>query len=116
MALIHAAVGDLFFAERLGRALEHLGHTAQVVDLSQEPPAKTLPSGTVLLLADLEAGEGALAAIRTAAATGVPVLAFGPHMDLALRDAALAAGATQVVAKSKLTTSLPELIASLMKA
>lgn len=52
--------------------------------------------------------------IRAARAAGVPVLAFGSHVDLAARDAAVAAGASRVVAKSKFSMSFPELIAELM--
>lgn len=113
MAYVYAVVNDLFFADRLGNALGQLGHQAKVVDLSldQLPP---FPDGANLLLADLEAGEPALAAIAAATARNVPVLAFGPHTDLDLRERALQAGATKVVAKSKLTSSFPELVAELL--
>jgi 2-dehydropantoate 2-reductase len=112
MSSIFAVVNDLFFAERLRGALHHLGHEAAVVDLSLEPLPQAVPPGAAVAIIDLEAGEPAIAAIRLARQGAVPVLAFGPHTDLALREAALAAGADRVVAKSKLTTSLPELIAT----
>lgn len=114
MSLVYAVVADLFFADRLGNGLRQLGHEPQVCDLSQEA-RPIVPPAAALAVVDLEAGEGALAAIRDARALGLPVLAFGPHMDLALRDDALAAGATRVVAKSKLVTSLAELVAELIK-
>lgn len=111
MARILAVVGDLFFADRLRNGLTALGHDARVIDLSLDSVPTLAPGDVDLALVDLEAGEPALAAVRSARAAGAPVLAFGPHMDLALRDAGLTAGATQVVAKSKLTSSLPELVA-----
>jgi hypothetical protein len=114
LAVVHVVVNDLFFADRLGNALRQLGHQGRVVDVSMEG-TEPLPAGIDLLVADLEAGEPALAAIRAAREAGVPVLAFGPHTDLALRESALTAGATRVVAKSKLTTSFPELIEELIQ-
>jgi DNA-binding NarL/FixJ family response regulator len=40
----------------------------------------------------------------------VPVVAFGPHKNLALREQALAAGADRVLANSALMTGLPGLL------
>jgi CheY-like chemotaxis protein len=52
-----------------------------------------------------------IAAAKSSPATRrIPVLAFGPHTDLALRETALDAGVDAVVAKSRLVTALPELI------
>jgi DNA-binding NarL/FixJ family response regulator len=48
-------------------------------------------------------------AARQAAPT-VPVIAFGPHRDLALRSRALEAGADRVLANSALMVALPELL------
>ena len=50
--------------------------------------------------------------IRTArqAAPAVPIIAFGPHRDLALRSRALEAGADRVLANSALMVALPELL------
>jgi ActR/RegA family two-component response regulator len=40
----------------------------------------------------------------------VPVLGFGPHVDLVLREQALKAGCTTVVGRSAIVTNLPALI------
>jgi len=48
--------------------------------------------------------------IRLARAHGVPVLAFGSHMDLEAREKALSAGALRVVANSKFTSDMPGLV------
>lgn len=53
-----------------------------------------------------------VAAIKAGAATRrIPVLGFGPHTDLALRERALDVGCDAVVARSRLVSGLPELIA-----
>lgn len=114
MSFIYAVVNDLFFADRIENALQQLGHQAKVVDLSLDG-AGPIPPGTNMVLVDLEAGEAALETIRAAKGNDLPVLAFGPHTDLALREAALQAGATRVVAKSKLTSSFPDLVADMLK-
>ena len=50
------------------------------------------------------------AAIQQARAHGLPVLAFGSHMDLEARAKALQAGAGKVVANSKFASDMPGLI------
>ncbi len=112
--MIFAATADLFFGERIERALQQLGHESRVVDLSGEAPPDVLPVGTSLALIDLEAGAVAIDLVRAARAGGVRVLAFGPHVDLELRQSALDAGADRVVAKSKLTHSFAELVGDLL--
>lgn len=53
-----------------------------------------------------------VAAVKAGPATRrIPVLAFGPHTDLDLRATALDVGCDVIVAKSRLVTGLPELIA-----
>lgn len=43
-------------------------------------------------------------------APGVPIIAFGPHRDLALRQRALAAGVDRVMASSAFVAALPRLL------
>lgn len=114
MADLFLLVNDLFFADRLANGIRQAGHEAVVADLSFGD-SWSLPSGARLAIIDLEAGPPALQAIAEAAGRGLPVLAFGPHTDLALRQQALDAGADKVVAKSKLTSSFAELIAEMLK-
>lgn len=53
-----------------------------------------------------------IAAVKAGPATRrIPVLGFGPHTDLELRTKALDVGCDVIVAKSRLVTGLPELIA-----
>jgi PleD family two-component response regulator len=50
------------------------------------------------------------AARQSPAAQSVPILAFGPHMNLGLRARALEAGANRVIANSALMNALPGLL------
>jgi hypothetical protein len=50
------------------------------------------------------------AAIRMARERGLPVLAFGSHMDLEAREKALQAGAQKVVANSKFARDMVGLV------
>lgn len=111
MAVIYAVTTDLFFGERLDRALNEMGHQPTVVDLSTGSAPEALPPGTALAIIDLEAGPVALEQVRAARQAGVKVLAFGPHVEVAARRAAEEAGA-QVVTKSKLTSSFADLVAA----
>ena len=53
-----------------------------------------------------------VAAMKSSPATRrIPVLAYGPHVDLELRARALAAGCDTVLAQGRLVSALPELIA-----
>lgn len=114
MAIIWTVVQDLFFGEALQSGLRGLGHEGAVLDVSEEPVTLATPPGAAALVVDLEAGAVALSAIRQAKAAGLPVLAFGPHVDLALHESARAAGADQVVPKSKLVRSFPDLVTQLL--
>lgn len=114
MAHVYALVADLFFGDRIERALQQLGHQATMHDASQGDTGAP-PPDIELALVDLEAGAPALEAIRAARALSVPVLCFGPHTDLALREGALQAGATQVVAKSRFVSDFPGLVNRLLQ-
>jgi hypothetical protein len=115
MAIIWTIVQDLFFGEALQSGLSGLGHQAALLDVSGGTPASlAVPTEAAALVVDLETGDLALSAIQLAKAAGVPVLAFGPHVDLALHEAARAAGADQVVPKSKLVRSFPDLVRQLL--
>lgn len=112
-APVVALVQDLFFGERVQQGLARLGHPALVAEAY--PPARLAADRPILVIVDLEAPrERWEPLIRAARAAGIPVLAFGSHVDTAARDAALAAGASRAVAKSRFTVQFAELVASLL--
>ncbi|MBM3224225.1 MAG: response regulator [Candidatus Tectomicrobia bacterium] len=109
-------VDDLFFLAKIQTTLTHLGLTAQVATqrsaLCDVLTAEALPA---LALVDLTLRTAdAVALIQDIKAatpsTPVPILAFGAHVAVDIRQQALQAGADQVVAKSAFAQHLPALI------
>lgn len=105
-------VEDLFFSVQLENAARAVG----LVPLNGPGPKM----GEVLADADLrlvvldlalwsQPWPKALAEVRAARPT-VPVLAYGPHVDVETRRAAQAQGATRVVTKQQLVADLPGLL------
>jgi DNA-binding response OmpR family regulator len=103
---------DLYFSVRMRDTLRHHGMEVTTVRTlsafeqrltGDEPPALVIVN-TATTGVDWEA------AIRAARAHGLPVLAFGSHMDLEARARALQAGAHKVVANSKFTSDMPGLV------
>lgn len=105
---------DLFFAVKMRDTLRHYDMEVTTV--------RTLPAFEQYLAAATEEGPELVIvntattgvdweeAIRQARAHGLPVLAFGSHMDLEARAKALKAGALRVVANSKFTSDMPGLV------
>lgn len=103
---------DLFFVVKVRTTLQHAGYDVAT--------ARTLEDFTRRLAADLPAlalvntalaGVDWRAAIVAARAAHIPVIAFGSHVDLETQRAARQAGATRVIANSKLATDLPDIVA-----
>jgi hypothetical protein len=115
---------DLFFAVKIRDTLRHHDIEANIV--------RTLSAFEQRIAANDENNEGQTrpalaivntatvgldweAAIRAARAQGLPVLAFGSHMDLEAREKALQAGAQQVVANSKFTSDMYGLVSRFLE-
>lgn len=108
-------VKDLFFQTRLEGGLAHLGLDPAFVAASADLVAAA--PGAALAIVDLAARQAdpveAIRAVR-AARPDLPILAFGSHMDLDLRQRALDAGATRVVANSAMATDLAGIVGRLL--
>lgn len=103
---------DLFFAVKIKDTLKHHDIDVKTVRTlaafeqalsSQEKPALTIVNISIQ-------GVDWEAAIRAARTAGLPVLAFGSHMDLDARARAIEAGAHRVVANSKFSSDMPGLV------
>jgi DNA-binding response OmpR family regulator len=70
------------------------------------------PTDLVGAVVDLGGNPGWEPVIRAAAAAGVPVFAFGPHLDAATLKGARQAGAARVVANSAHAQELPKWLAA----
>lgn len=109
-------VKDVFFSVKLTNDLRQLGYNPITVGNAADFKAKLAadPRPTLGLLDLMIRGldwERTLTEAREAGLLeGVPVIAFGPHTDLALRRRALDAGVSRVVANSKAMLDLGKLV------
>jgi 1,4-dihydroxy-6-naphthoate synthase len=106
VAVVLAVTDDLLFRSRIGGALKGAG--VEVEFTTGEKLAAALAARTpALVLVDYShCGEAGLRAL----ATPVPWVAYGPHMDLAGREAVLKAGAVEVLSNSQITTQLADIV------
>ena len=111
-------VPDLFFATRiaetaarLGVLLEPCAPEAALAAIRRDQPD--------LVIVDLHAAGDPLALVRALKsdpqAQSVPLAGFYAHVDRAVREAALAAGADHVLPRSAFTARLPHLLAGEQK-
>jgi CheY-like chemotaxis protein len=136
--LILCFIADLFFAvkvedaaKRLGYQVEFIERTAQISTVEQPLPerqyAEHLVGPGAVLMEKISAWQPALiivdlnnqqipwqewiALIKSAPATRrIPLICFGSHVDTKTIQAAKDRGADLVVARSRFTSALPELI------
>ncbi len=123
---------DLFFQVKVVDTLKHVGFATRTtrrldefmrwlgaedatvspgatehVDGASDPATRT---PDIVLVDTAARGVDWQAAIRAAREAGAPVVAFGSHVDLATQETARQAGATSVIANSKLASDLPGVI------
>nr|BBH95647.1 hypothetical protein KTA_38460 [Thermogemmatispora argillosa] len=111
---------DLFFAVKIRDTLRHLALETVVVRdvagfaqaLASSGPTREQPALAIVNISI--PGVAWDEAIRLARQHGLPVLAFGPHVDLEARTKALEAGAQRVVSNAKLSSSLTSLVQELL--
>src|SRR5262245_57714929 len=92
---------DLMF----GVQLQNIARRARFRPVTLKPGNAAPPAD--VLVVDLAAKGNWEAVIREAAEAGIPIVAFGPHMDAEARKRARMAGATRVIANSNLARELP---------
>lgn len=109
---------DLFFSVKIHDTLRHHDmHVTTVRTLAafeQQLAATGDEQPALVIVNTATQGVDWEAAIRRTHERGLPVLAFGSHMDLEARTKALAAGAQRVVANSKFTSDMPGLVQRLL--
>lgn len=110
---------DLFFSVKMRDTLRHHGMEVTTVRtlpaIEQRLSAASDERPDLVIVNTATQGVNWEAAIRQARAQGLPVLAFGSHMDLDARARALAAGAGKVVANSKFTSDMPGLVKRMLQ-
>lgn len=107
---------DLFFVVKVSETLARLGYRVRKARNLAEFEAHLREARPTVALVNLAArGVDAVAAIARAREAEVPVIAYGPHVDTAGQAAARAAGATTVIANSKLASDLPGVVARTLR-
>jgi DNA-binding NarL/FixJ family response regulator len=102
---------DLIWATRLDSIARLAGAEGVVVSTAERFAAAL--DGADGAIVDLSIrGASALDGIAVAARAGIPVIAVGPHDDIAARKRAMAAGASRVYAYRKLFEDGPHTIAA----
>jgi DNA-binding NarL/FixJ family response regulator len=108
--LILALAPDIFFGARVSDAARTLGYTLTRVATPDALLAALDASTPALVVVDLSAGTARLKEVARRAGSA-RLIAFGPHVDTASRDAARAAGFHEVVPNSRLAREGAALLA-----
>ncbi len=99
---------DLMFAVQLQNIARSEGY--RPVTLRPGDPIRSDSTLLIVNLSDLGRTPAWQAPVESASAQGIPVVAFGPHIDSESRRAAKVAGASRVLANSNVTRDLPGIL------
>ncbi len=113
-SMIVAFLDDLIFATKLSATATAVGTTVTIVRTLEELGGELDSAAVELVIVDLSAGrDDPLEAIALARASSpeVQIVAFGPHVEGDLMNAARQRGADTVLARSAFVRKLPELLA-----
>jgi DNA-binding NtrC family response regulator len=102
---------DLFFAVKVADTLRHAGYETRTVRTLDAFVAALTDGPAIALVNTAARGVDWRAAIAAARDASIPVIAFGPHVDLAAQEEARGAGATAVISNAKLASDLPGVVA-----
>jgi CheY-like chemotaxis protein len=106
-------VDDLLFLPKLEGNLRYLGYQP-LVATNETALTRALFTAPVLAIVDLFSQGfdwvALVRSIKSSKAAHVPVLGFGPHVDLPRRERALAAGCDAVVGRSAIVGQLAHLV------
>lgn len=111
---------DLLWASKIRSTADAIGVPGRPVRSLEMLAARLADSPVKALMVDLEAGAVAIEMIRhvraqpDAALAGMPILAFGPHVNVDGLAAAKAAGASAAVARGGLQADLAGAITRLV--
>ena len=106
---------DLFFVVKIGATLKHAGYTALTArgegDFTRALAQPEEERPRLALVNTAARGIDYQRIIALARQAGVPIIAYGAHVDLQTQERARAAGATRVIANAKLASDLPGIVA-----
>jgi DNA-binding NtrC family response regulator len=101
---------DLFFVTKITTTLKHAGYTTRTARTLDAFTQGLADKPDIALVNTAARGVDWRAGIAAAREANVPVIAFGSHVDLETQAEARQAGATRVIANSKLATDLPGIV------
>lgn len=102
---------DLFFSVKVSATLKHIGVETTTVRQLAEWTQRLTEGGFDLALVNTAArGAEWEQAIGAAREAGLPVIAYGSHVDTETMAQARVAGASRVIANSKLAADLPAIV------
>ena len=111
---------DLIWATKIKGVADQLGLACRPTRDPDMLQARLADSPVCALIVDLDAPEMALDLIRltrehaaTSGSPGIRILAFGPHVETQLFQAARDAGADEVLARGVFDRNLPDLLLKL---
>ncbi len=110
---------DLLWATKIKSTAEALGLAARPVRNLDMLAARLADSPVKALMVDLEAGPVAIELVAhlrghaDPATAALPILAFGPHVNVEGLMGAKAAGASSVMARGALNANLPQILTSI---
>jgi CheY-like chemotaxis protein len=112
VADVLALVDDLFFQAKMTETARRLGVALQTVSNGPALVAAAAPQAHKLVLVDLNARQGVLAAVAQLKAAGnaQPIVGFLSHVQTELAEQARAAGCQDVMPRSKFTAELAEIL------
>jgi len=106
-------LNDLIFETKIRSTAQHFGVETAIVRSASDLSAELNRVHPELVIIDLNAaGESARSLIQTAKSSSpsARVIAFVSHVDSALAEVAQAAGADEVLPRSRFTQRLPQLL------
>jgi hypothetical protein len=106
---------DLFFVTKITTTLKHAGYTTRTARTLDAFTQGLAEKPDIALVNTAARGVDWRAGIAAAREADVPVIAFGSHVDLETQAEARKAGATRVIANSKLATDLPGIVARALR-
>ncbi|MSQ14937.1 MAG: response regulator [Dehalococcoidia bacterium] len=114
---ILAIVSDIFFSVQVDETAKRLGYRVDYAKSEQEVSEKLALHPDLIILDLADEGVQWDNMIQDAKTRGnpAPVLAFGHHMDLEVRDRALKAGADAVVSNAVFSKDLQRLVEKYVK-
>jgi CheY-like chemotaxis protein len=112
VADVLALVDDLFFQAKMTETARRVGVALETVASGDALVAAAAPRMHRLVLVDLNARQGALAAVERLRASGnaQPIVGFLSHVQTELAEKARAAGCQEVLPRSKFTAELAEIL------